>query len=379
VTADVLVVGGGVAGGAAAIALTRAGRRVVLLERETGPHDKVCGEFLSGEAVQYLRALGVDPLALGARRIDGLRLAAGTRVASVPLPFPALSLSRRTLDAALLERAATVGADVRHGAPVQALAREEGGWSARLRDGATVATRQVFLATGKHDLRGWPRPKGTQSDLLGFKQYWRLDPGEMGQLSNHVELMLFEGGYAGLEAVEDGRANLCLLVRRDRFAALGQRWDALLKAIRTECRLLDRRLTGGEAGGDRPLAIYAIPYGFVARPDDGLWRIGDQAAVIPSFSGDGMSIALHSAALAARCFIAGRTAAEYQRRMAADIGWPVRLATAISRFAVGAAGRLLIGHGASRMPALMAAVAAATRVPGAALRRAGLTPTDCRP
>jgi len=58
--ADVLVVGGGVAGGAVAAYLARAGRHVVLLERKNGPHDKVCGEFVSGEAADYLRVLDID-------------------------------------------------------------------------------------------------------------------------------------------------------------------------------------------------------------------------------------------------------------------------------------------------------------------------------
>jgi flavin-dependent dehydrogenase len=64
---DILIAGGGLAGSAAAIALARAGRRVTLLERETGPKHKICGEFISTEAQAYLRVLGVDPLALPAR------------------------------------------------------------------------------------------------------------------------------------------------------------------------------------------------------------------------------------------------------------------------------------------------------------------------
>ena len=371
-SADILVIGGGVAGGAVAIALAQAGRQVVLLEREDGPHDKVCGEFLSREAVLYLNALGVDPRALGARTIDRLRLAAGGRVASIGLPFPALSLSRCALDAALLARAAAVGADVRTGAAVLGLGPDGSGLQARLRQGATITAGQVFLATGKHDLRGWPRPPGAQGDLIGLKQHWRLDVRQTRDLAGHVELMLFSGGYAGLELVEGAKANLCLLVQRERFAALGNRWEALLGAIRSECRLLDQRLAGAAPCGDRPLAVFAIPYGHVAAGGDGLWRIGDQAAVIPSFSGDGMSIALHSARLAASWFLAGRTAAEYQRRMAADVRRPVRLATRVSLLAVNPAGRALIARGACRLPGAMAALAALTRVPERALRRTGL-------
>lgn len=372
VSAEALIVGGGLAGGALAVALAEAGRSVLLLEREAGPHDKVCGEFLSREAILYLNALGVDPLALGACRIHSVRLAAGTGVATVKLPFPALSLSRRVLDEALLERAVTAGADIRRGARVQSLEAAGSGWRARLSVGAEVAGQAAFLATGKHDLRGWPRPEGLQPDLIGFKMYLTLAPAQAAALAGHVELTLFRGGYAGLEPVEGGRANLCLLVRRERYAALGQQWEGLLDAMRADNALLAERLAGAEPCWERPLAIFSIPYGYVRRTGDALWRLGDQAGVIPSFSGDGMSVALHSARLAARYYVNGETAATYQRRLARDVGTAIRAATLLSQLAVRGPGRALIGWGASRLPNIVSSVAAMTRVPSGALRRAGL-------
>lgn len=371
-TADALIVGGGLAGGALAAALAGAGRSVVLLERETGPHDKVCGEFLSREAVLYLNALGLDPLTLGACRIHSLRLSAGSGVATVELPFPALSLSRRVLDDTVLKRAAQLGADIRLGARAQSLEGDDRTWRARLPGGEEVEGRAAFLATGKHDLRGWPRPAGLQGDLIGFKMHMRLAAPQAAELAGHVELTLFRGGYAGLEPVEGGMANLCLLVRRGRYAALGQQWDALMAAMRADNALLAGRLEGAESCWDKPLAVFSIPYGHVRRNGGGPWRLGDQAAVIPSFAGDGMSIALHSARLAATCFIQGETAASYQRRMARDVGTAVRAATLLSRLSVREPGRALIGWGASRLPGIMASVAALTRVPSGALRRAGL-------
>ncbi len=369
---EALIVGGGLAGAATATRLAEAGRAVILVEREAGPHDKVCGEFLSREAVLYLRALGVDPAAFGAARIGAVRLAAGRRVATVDLPFPALSLSRRMLDAALLARAAAAGADIRLGERALALDPDGAGWRCRLAGGAVVSSGAAFLATGKHDLRGWGRPAGMQSDLIGFKMHWRLAEEQARVLAGHVELFLFKGGYAGLEAIEDGLANLSLLVRRRRFAALGQDWGALLGAIRAEAPLLDERLRGAVPGADRPLAVYAVPYGYVARGAEGPWRLGDQAAVIPSFSGDGMSIALHSARLAADAFLRGEDARAYQRRLARDVGPAVRCATLLSIAAVGPLGAAMIGAGARLLPGAISWIAAATRVPAGALRRAGI-------
>src|SRR5580698_10709575 len=99
---ECLVVGGGVAGCAAAVALRRKGRNVTLIEREPTPRHKVCGEFLSGEALEDLQALGIDVVSLGAVPIDYVRLAAARRAAEAPLPFPAASLTRKALDTALI-------------------------------------------------------------------------------------------------------------------------------------------------------------------------------------------------------------------------------------------------------------------------------------
>ena len=86
-TTDALVAGGGLAGAAVAIDLARAGRRVVLIEREPGPHDKVCGEFLSYEACHYLERLQISPAALGAVQLHSVRLVQGHRPVTAKLPF----------------------------------------------------------------------------------------------------------------------------------------------------------------------------------------------------------------------------------------------------------------------------------------------------
>lgn len=364
-----LVIGGGPAGAAVAIHLARAGREVVLVEREAGPTDKVCGEFLSVEAGEYLRALGLDPREHGAVVIDKVRLCVGDGTQVVPLPFAALSLSRRVLDEALLELAVEAGVTVRRGAKVQALTRRRSGWSARLADDTEIFAMSTFLATGKHDLRGHGRPPGRQDDLVAFKLHWILAPEATRALAEHVELVTFDGGYAGLQLVEGGRANLCLLVRRRRFQALGARWDRLLAAMRRDSPHLDARLAGGQPCWARPMALSAIPYGHVQRDADGLWRLGDQAAVIPSFSGDGMSIALHSAALAATTHLAGHPPEVFQRRLARDVAGQVAIATAVSRGLVRRSTQALLGVTARVFPGLVSTLAARTRVSEAALSR----------
>jgi flavin-dependent dehydrogenase len=366
---DALVIGGGPAGAALATRLAAAGRAVQLLERTAGPVDKVCGEFLSDEAATYLASLGLDLAQLGAVGIERVRLCMGDRVTAVPLPFRAFSLSRRVLDEALLERAAAAGATICRGMKVSSLSRDRAVWIARMANGREVAGRSAFLATGKHDLRTHKRPAGEQDDLVAFKVHYRLLPEQATQLDRHVELILFQGGYAGLSGIEGSLANLCLVIRRQRLLALGHRWEHVRDAICSESAHLEARLAGATPIWARPLALSAIPYGYVTRHAVGLWRLGDQAAVIPSFTGDGISIALHSAELAASTYLCGGGPNEYQERLARDVKWQVRLATLLSRAFVPRPGQLALFLAAQMWPGLLSTAAFHTRVRDRALLR----------
>src|SRR6185503_1799268 len=114
-------------------------------------------------------------------------------------------------DEALLTGAQEAGARVERGACVEALEGEHGGWMARLANGGTRQAAAVVLATGKHNLRGWTRPAGSQDDLVAFKMYFQLAGGDGSELQSRVELILFPGGYAGLLFLPNGVMNVCLL------------------------------------------------------------------------------------------------------------------------------------------------------------------------
>ncbi len=380
-----MIVGGGLAGAAAACHLARAGRDVLLLERETGAHHKICGEFLSVEAQGYLRAVGVDPASLGAAPIDRVRLAAGRGAAEAPLPFPAAGLSRFALDEALLRRAAEAGADVARGVRVRRIERQPDDGTYTVAAGHAIEpakTRRVVLATGKHDLRGLARvaaKAGRQEDgFIGLKMHYRLAPAQSEAIRATIEIMAFDGGYAGLQPVEEGWANLCLVVRKRRFERVGRDWPSLLEWIAVATPLLADRLSGASPRWERPLAIAGIPYGYVYGGDAprgaDIFRLGDQFGVIPSFSGDGMSIALHSAALAARCLLGGGdrdAAAAFHERLRQDVGGQIHRAQRLARFAERAPVRRGLLAACRAAPGLLRWLAAQTRIPAAALKKAG--------
>jgi len=364
-----VVAGGGLAGASAACVLAAAGRDVVVIERQPAPSDKICGEFISAEAQSYVARLGIDLAALGAHRINAVRLVHRERVVSSALPFTGFGLSRRVLDEALLRRAAQLGADIRRGEAIH-VRQAHGPLVLDVPSGAEYRPDTLFLATGKHDLRGLRRNTRAQNDLVGFKVHLRLVPTQIAALAGHVELIMLPDGYAGLQLVEDNLANLCLLVSTARLQRAGGTWEGLLPVLLHTEPHLHTRLTGAILASG-PVSIFRVPYGFVHMPtrDDppGVFRLGDQMGVIPSFTGDGMSIAMHSAILAAGFHLSGSQAADYHRVLRGDIRGQIRRAAALNRIATTGAGRMMLMRLSAIWPAGMQLAARLTRVPSRAL------------
>jgi flavin-dependent dehydrogenase len=369
---EALVIGGGVAGAAAACHLARAGRSVVLIEKEPKARHKVCGEFLSAEALAELRHLDIDAAGLGAAPIGAVRLIYGNRTAETALPFQAAGLSRLVLDAHLLRQAEACGAHVVRGTAVRDLIAEPAGrWRITTQEGAVFFADAVFLATGKHDLRAFKREPAAADRDIGFKLHWRLAPAQAAALHGAVEVVLFEGGYAGLQGVEAETANLCLLVRKSTFLGLDKSWQRLLAHLMDNSPHLRMRLAGAAPCWDEPLAIPMLPFGYLCNgqaAEPGLYRLGDQFAVIPAFSGSGLSIALRTARLAASIHLqAGANgAAIYPWQVRQQVGTPLRLAARLSRVSASPWAQALAVRACRAFPWMTAFAAARTRIRAAA-------------
>ena len=368
-----VIVGGGLAGAFAAALLAKSKLAALVLERSAGATDKVCGEFLSAEAQTYLRQAGLDLDRLGGVPVTRARFASGRRSAEARLPFQALGLSRRRLDEALLEHAERLGASVRRGVTVRRLGPQQ----IETSEGELPAMR-IVLASGKHDVRG-ARRQSDDADwgMIGFKTYFRASRAEQRALEGAVEIVLFEGGYAGLQLVEDGRLNLCLLVRETHFAELGRTWPALLARLLDEPHMR-RRLADAEPTSERPLAVGAIPFGLLRRdaPGPAIYPVGDQAAVIASFTGDGMSIALHSAQLAVRAIERGAAPTRYLAALRGDLARSIGLAGWLQRRAETWPGRAATVAAMAAIPPLFPQLARATRIRGGALLAASPLPAQ---
>jgi flavin-dependent dehydrogenase len=353
-----LIVGGGPAGSAAAIALAGAGVESELVERTQGPHDTVCGGFLGWDSLAALERLGLDPAELGARPIQRLRLISAERSVEVDLPQAAAGLSRRTLDEALLEAAQRAGAVVTRGRTVRAADLAER--RVRLDDEDWLAGEALVLATGKHELRGGARPVDISTRPLGLRVSLQPSQGLRNSLDGVIELHLYDGGYAGLLLQDDGTANLCLSASRDRLKEAGG-VERLVEQLAGELPAFGERLGQGEAGSWS--AVSGVPYGWRADGTvEGVYRVGDQAAVIASLAGDGIAIALESGLAAARAIVGGVSAADYQRDWSRRARRPVGLAEILRRCAENPAARQAMMGLLGWFPSLAPLAAKLTRI-----------------
>lgn len=355
-----LIVGGGPAGSAAAIALADAGARPLLIERKLRAEGIVCGGFLSWDTLASLKRLGVAAEALGAHPIGRARIVAAGRTVEARLPAMAAGLSRLALDEALIARAVAAGAEVRRGTAVTRVNER----TVELGGGELLEPEALFVATGKHALRGRPRDDAPAGSV-GFRTILRGTP----DLAGVIELHFFRGGYAGLLLQEDGRANLCLSVSPARLREAGGKPDALLAALKPEApRLIERVEEAGdrETGDQRAedwATIAGVPYGWRTRATaPGCFRIGDQAAVIASVVGDGMGIALASGRSAAEALLRGETAENWQRGFAQRAARPLAIAEAARHVAERPGRAAMLMPWLGRLPGAIGLAARLTRI-----------------
>lgn len=302
---DVAVVGAGPAGTCAALALRELGFSVVVLERDRFPRHKVCGEFLSPEAVDDLDALGAGRAlrAAGGESIGrGALFLGGRRKVEFPLPRPAVGLSRFLLDAMLADAAAARGAVMRFGGKVEGIAGDLGrGFSVAVEgENQPIAARAVLAAWGRWspldlDL-GRPFAARTRGRFFGWSRH---DRGDSSHLAGRVHLYFFRGGYCGLSRIEGGIVNFAGVVTERELRRRGAGWEKFLAALVGEQESLRADLA--------PLcparSVLGTPTVFFERHApafDDILAVGDAAGVRDPFTGDGQATAIRSGVLAAR-------------------------------------------------------------------------------
>lgn len=313
---DAAIIGGGLAGLVTAIALSRAGKKVVLFEKKHYPAHKVCGEYVSHEVLPYLRTIGFDPMALGAADIQQLRITTtGGKGMTAALPLGGFGLSRYAMDAALARLAADSGATVITGARIaDAALQPDGTWLLSTQQGDTASARMAAGAWGKRDVldKKLDRPFIQQhTGFMGVKYHVRGNFSE-----NEISLNLFPGGYCGFSKVEDNTWNLCYLYRRGgmQFSSMDELNERALfqnPALRTIFR---------EASfvRDTPEVINEISFAPKTALAGGILLCGDAAGLITPLCGNGMAMAIRSGKMLSDCMLAAGDVATATAKAALD-------------------------------------------------------------
>ncbi len=337
---DLAIIGGGPAGTAAALEARRRGLRVAVWERDRFPRHKVCGEFISAEALPWLWQEIPQSLARGAAIHRAEFISAKGFQWGFSLPHSARGLSRHLLDAALWESAAEAGVEEHPGEGIRSVRKlsgpgDENVWELESLGGVGQTAKTLIVACGRWwHLEGFPSPARQAKpggEWIGAKAHFAgLKP------RASVEMYLFPGGYCGLAPIEDGKCNVCCLVNQHRIRDVGSSGMDNLSAwlARVSCHpALQARLRG--AAQVSPVVTTA-PVRLERRSatKDGALLVGDASGFLDPFTGEGISMALHSGRLAGNAIaeslaggMCGMSAAElYKRNMGEAVRRSYRVA-----------------------------------------------------
>jgi geranylgeranyl reductase family protein len=333
-TSDVLVIGAGPAGAAAAIVAARAGARVSVVDRARFPRPKTCGDAISNSAVGIVAELvGPDAVARLPRAIVRGATAIfpdGSRVRRSYGGAPGFIVERTDFDDLLRRGAEQAGAQVHEGVTVRRLLKSGDRFTGAEGPGFKWSAGVVIVADGTASLAwdalGTPPPTGTALGISATAYYRDLGDSVDPDYSEHHFEKSLPTGYAWIFPPVGGRANVGVYLRVDRYRAGKVPLKALLEDFIREnpARFGSARREGAVRSWSLPLATLAPP-----PCGPGLLTCGDAGRLIDPLTGEGIWHALHSGRLAgslAAASLGGRLGGDLVDRYRADarreIAWP---------------------------------------------------------
>lgn len=309
-SAEILIIGGGLAGLVSAIHLLRAGRSVMLIEQHAYPRHKVCGEYISNEVLPYLRSLGLDPFSFGATSIDTLQLTTiKNKVIEAALPLGGFGISRYTLDHELYKLACDLGLQFLED-KVTAVDLNGDRSVVSTLTGRKVEASIVLGAFGKRSLLDKKMDREFakhDAPYLAVKAHYE------GDFPDHVvALHNFKGGYCGVSKVENDAINLCYITDYQAFKKFKNIEDFQAEVLCKNSHL-NEILKHARMTFASPLSISQISFSKKKSIEQHMLMCGDSAGMIHPLCGNGMSMAIHSAQLASEAIIAYFTSSDRDR------------------------------------------------------------------
>ena len=294
-TFDVIVVGGGLAGLSSAIHLSKANLNVLVIEKNSYPKHKVCGEFISNEVLPYFKFLEIDVFELGAKRIDKFQLSTTkSKLISTTLPLGGFGISRFCLDNTLAKKALQVGAEILQDS-VEDIQFSNDVFSIETKSAKQFNAKIVIGAYGKRsnlDIKLKRQFIKRKSPYLAVKTHVKGNFPE-----DVVALHNFDGGYCGVSKVENDTINLCYITNFNAFKTYKNIVEFQQKVLYKNT-FLKEVFNNTSPVFDEPLTISQISFENKKPIENHILMCGDTAALIHPLCGNGMSMAIRSAQIA---------------------------------------------------------------------------------
>ncbi|RYF85824.1 MAG: NAD(P)/FAD-dependent oxidoreductase [Chitinophagaceae bacterium] len=298
---DVAIVGGGLAGLALCIQLKRKGHSVLLIEKETYPFHKVCGEYISMESWHFLETLGVNLTAMQVPVIRQLNISsAGGKLLKHPLSQGGFGISRYLLDSTLTQIARAAGVLLLENSKVNDIVFDQDEFTIHC-NAQQYRAKMACACFGKRsnmDVK-WKRPfvlapKNKINNYIGVKYHIKTPfPADT------IALHHFKNGYCGIVKIEGDLYNLCYLSRADNLQQSQGNIKTMEEHILSQNPALKKILQQSETCFAAPLTISQISFDKKSQLENHVLMIGDAAGMITPLCGNGMSMALHGSKIAA--------------------------------------------------------------------------------
>ena len=294
-TFDVIIIGGGLAGLTNAIHLSKFKYRVLIIEKNSYPKHKVCGEYISNEVLPYLNSLGIDPIKEGAKIISKVQVSTtNNNLINGDLPLGGFGMSRYFLDSLLLKKAQSNGAKVLKSS-VNSIVFNKGVFTVETKDSKYFQSKVTIGAFGKRselDLKMNRKFIKKKSPFLAVKIHVKGDfPDDLIALHN------FEGGYCGVSKVEDNSINLCYITKYNSFKRHKNIKD-FQENVLFKNKYLKKIFEESSSVFRKPLTISQISFEKKRPVENHIIMCGDSAGMIHPLCGNGMGMAIVSAKLA---------------------------------------------------------------------------------